>query len=160
MRPVELLDTLVKVLIGDRRRGEPELRRRLMILPLCLGPGKTYAGVEDLGVLAISESLSPGGVMLTDPKGRTDMGESLRLRVQGPAGRHSECTFPRGSLEVGCVGKWVEVQRNSSWKIARMEELGSIWVRGWGRTVRETQTKSPDDTICDTAWFRRHVSSQ
>lgn len=160
MRPVELLDTLVEALVGDRRRGKPELRRRSVILPLCLGPGKTYAGVEDLRVLAISESLSPGGVMLTDPKSWTDMRESLRLRVQGPAGRHSDCTFPRGSLEVGWIGKCVGVLRNSSWKITRMEELGSIWVRGWGRTVQETQTKSPDDTICNTAWFRRHVSSQ
>lgn len=102
MRPVQVFDTLVEVLIGDWRRGEPELSRRLVILLLCLGPRKTYAGVEDLRVLAIIESLSPGGVMLTDPESWTDMGESLRLRVQGPAGRHAECTFrvDRSRLDV------------------------------------------------------------
>lgn len=57
---------------------------------------KTYAGVEDLGVLAISESLSPGGVMLADPKSWADLVKGLRLRVQRPAGRHFECTFRVG----------------------------------------------------------------
>lgn len=154
MRPVELTDTLVEVLICDWRRGEPELRRRLVLWFLRLGQRKTYAGVEDLRVLAISESLSPGGVMLADPESWTDMGESLRLRVQRPAGRHPECTFRVGRSRLRDVGKCVGGQRNSSWKITGMEELSTAEVRGWGRTVRETQAKSPDGRVRNTAWVK------
>lgn len=134
MRLVELLDTLVEVLVGDWRRGEPELSGRLV--PLCLWPGqrKTYTGVEDLRVLAISESLSPGGVMLADPKSWADLGESLRLRVQRPAGRHPECTVPRGSLEVGGVGNVCEGKETLVGKLLgwRSRRGAAAEVRRWG----------------------------
>lgn len=164
MRPIEFLDTLVEVLICDWRRGEPELRRCLVLLFSCQGQKKTYAGVEDLRVLAIGESLSPGGVMLPDPKSWTGMGKSLRLWVQRPAGRHPECLCRVGRSRLRDVGKCVRGQRNSSWKITGMEELSAAEVRGWGRTVRETLVKSPEGKARNTVWveggLKRHVSSR
>lgn len=98
MGPVELLDALVEVLIGDWGGSESELRRLLaaVAMHVPVTREKTYASVEDLGVLAIRESLSPGGIMLADPKSWADLCKSLRLRVQRPAGRHFECTLRVG----------------------------------------------------------------
>lgn len=79
MGPVELLDALMEVVIGDWGRSESELRRLLAAVPMDVPVTreKTYASVENLRVLAISESLSPGGIMLADPKSWADLCKSL-----------------------------------------------------------------------------------
>ena len=87
---------------------------------------KTYAGVEDLPVLAIGESLGPGGIMLANPKIWTDVGESLRLRVQRTAGRHSECTFRVGRSKSKMLEMCVRV--NKLW-------LEIYWDGGAGRRI-------------------------
>ena len=118
---------------------------------------KTYAGIEDLRVLAINESLSPGGVVLADPKSWTDLGESLRLRVQGPAGRHIECTFRVRCSRLKML-KMCGRAKKLLLKIAGMEELGAAEMRGMGRTVRESHVKSPDGAVPNTGRVERHVS--
>jgi hypothetical protein len=125
-------------------------------MPAAVTREKTYAGVEDLRVLAISEGLSPGGVMLADPKSWADLVKGLRLRVQRPAGRHLECTFHVGRSRVEDVGNVREGKQTLVGKITGMDELGTVQMRGWG--VRPQRVTSNHPTAGPTAQFEtRHM---
>lgn len=70
--------------------------------------------------------------MLADPKSWADLGKSLRLRVERPAGRHLQCTLRVGRSRLKTLER-VGGQGDSSEKNTGMEEFGTVENEGMGR---------------------------